>query len=298
MGSGSSKPSTTTSLSSYPEFTSSAVPGKAKALVMGCNYTGTGNQLRGCIADSNRVVALLSSWGFTCTQMTNLASGDLQMTKANILAKLSQFLSGLASDETLIIYYSGHGALVSDVSGDEGGSNDSVIVPVDYLTSGVITDDEIRTELLKATQGKVFCFFDSCNSGSVCDLRFNILSSTYRTILSTKRFYDPKEWNNTFKLFENTSYTATNTQVLSLSGSRDNQLAWEIYDKTSASWGGAMTFAAIQILKQDTPKIKITDFTSKVIALLNSWGRGDQTPQLMSGQSFNENTLFSDYIGV
>jgi hypothetical protein len=58
-----------------------------------------------------------------------------------------------------------------------------------------------------------------------------------------------------------------------------------------------MTFAALDILNAETPKIKITDFTSKVIALVNSWGYG-QTPQLMSGMSFDENTLFSDYIGV
>jgi hypothetical protein len=298
MGSGGSKPSTSASLAVYPEFISSAVPGKNKALVMGCNYTGTGNKLQGCIADSNRVVTLLTSWGFTCTQMTDLASGALQMTKANILDKLSEFLSGLAADESLIIYYSGHGSLVSDTTGDEGGSSDSVIVPVDYLTAGFIKDDEIRTELLKATQGKVFCFFDSCNSGSVCDLRFNILSSTYRSILSTKRFYDPKEWNFVFKLFENTNYTPTNTQIISLSGSRDSQLSYEIYDSVSKSYGGAMTFAAIQVLKQNTPKIKITEFASKVITLLSAWGYGIQTPQLMTGQTFDQNTLFSDYIGV
>lgn len=299
MGSGSSKPSSVSSLGVYPEFTSSAVPGKAKALVMGCNYNGLGrNELKGCIADSNRVVALLSSWGFTCTQMTNLSPGDLNATKANILAKLSSFLSGLAADETLIIYFSGHGKLVTDSSGDESGSEDSVIVPIDYATAGFITDDEIRTELLKATQGKVFCFFDSCNSGSVCDLRFNILSATYRSILSAKRFYDPKEWNDIFKVIENNSYAPTTTQVISLSGSRDSQVAWEIYDRASASYGGAMTFAAIQVLRQNTPKIKITEFASKVIALLSSWGYGSQTPQLMSGQSLDENTLFSDYIGV
>jgi hypothetical protein len=188
--------------------------------------------------------------------------------------------------------------LVNDTSGDESGGKDSVIIPFDIGTAGSITDDELRTQLLKATQGKVFCFFDSCNSGSICDLRFNILSSTYRAILSTKRFYDPKEWKSVVKLFENTTYAPTNTQVLSLSGSRDEQLSWERYSPKYKSWGGAMTFAALDILNSETPKIKITDFASKVIALINSWGYGDQTPQLMSGMSFDQNTLFSDYIGV
>jgi hypothetical protein len=298
MGSGSSTLSSPSSLGLFPTFVSSAVPGKNKALVMGCNYSGTDNKLQGCIADSNRVIALLTPWGFTCTQMTDLASGDLKMTKANILAKLSEFLSTLAADEYLIIYYSGHGALVTDTSGDEDGGSDSVIVPVDHLTAGIIKDDEIRLELLKATAGKVFCFFDSCNSGSICDLRFNILSSTYRSIISTKRFYDPKEWNTVFKLFENTNYAPTNTQVLSLSGSRDSQLAFEIFDNKSKSFGGVMTFAALEVLKTNTPKIKITDFASKVIALVNSWGYSSQTPQLMSGQTFDQDTLFSNYIGV
>lgn len=298
MGSGSSKPSTAVLTNSNTPYTSSAIPGKVKALVIGINYTGTGNELKGCISDANKVSSLLASWGYSVTRMTNLESGDLQATKANILSKLDFLLSGLTDGDSLVIYYSGHGALISDNSGDEGGSSDSVIVPSDYASAGMIKDDELRTQLLKATQGKVFCFFDSCNSGSMCDLRFNILSSTYRSILSTKRFYDPKEWNLVFKLFENTNYAPTNTPVLSLSGSRDSQLSFEIYDSVSRSFGGAMTFAALKILNSETPKIKITDFTSKVIALLSSWGYGNQTPQLMSGMTFDQNTLFSDYIGV
>jgi hypothetical protein len=298
MGSGSSSLSNVSANGTSTTYTSNAIPGKVKALVIGINYTGTGNELRGCISDANKVSDLLSSWGYSVTKMTNLSSGDLLATKANILAKLDSLLSNLTNGDSLVIYYSGHGALINDVSGDESGNQDSVIVPSDYSTAGIIKDDELRTELLKATQGKVFCFFDSCNSGSICDLRFNILSSTYRAILSTKRFYDPKEWKSVFKLFENTNYALTNTQILSMSGSRDSQLAYEIYDTSSKTYGGVMTFAALKILNSETPKIKITDFVSKVIAQISAWGYGIQTPQLMSGQSFDENTLFSDYIGV
>jgi hypothetical protein len=299
MGSGSSTLSNVSASGSLSTYTSAAIPGKVKALVIGINYTGTDNELRGCISDANKVSDLLSSWGYSVTKMTDLSSGDLLATKANILAKLHFLLSNLTDGDSLVIYFSGHGALVNDTSGDEGAfGKDSVILPSDYATSGSIIDDELRIELLKATQGKVFCFFDSCNSGSMCDLRFNILSSTYRAILSTKRFYDPREWKSVFKLFENTDYALTNTPVLSLSGSRDSQLSYEIYDTSSITYGGVMTFAALKILNSETPKIKITDFASKVIAQISAWGYGIQTPQLMSGQSFDQNTLFSDYIGV
>jgi hypothetical protein len=77
------------------------------------------------------------------------------------------FLGGISLDnnDTLVIYYSGHGSLVNDTNNDELSGKDSVIVPIDYKSAGYIKDDTIRIELLKATKGNVFCVFDSCNSG-------------------------------------------------------------------------------------------------------------------------------------
>lgn len=309
MGSGSSKPSAElTSDFNKPNGGLAAsggivsyvpvVPnGRRLALIIGNNYTGTKNELRGCINDANKINTIFTGWGFTCTVMTDLKSDDLKTTKDNILNQMDTLLSNLDTNDTLVIYYSGHGSIVNDNNNDEVSGKDSVIVPLDYNEVGFITDDTIRTYLLKAVKGNVFCVFDSCNSGSVCDLRYALLSNVYRTILSTKKFYDPKEWTKSIDFVTNTKYNETNTQIISLSGCADNQLSYEIQD-SSGNWGGALTFAFISTLNSQTPILTITDLVTRVRSLLSSWGR-NQTPSLMSGMTFSdENLKFSDYIGI
>ena len=310
MGSGSSTPSNVSdftrpdnsnSSSSTFETTNYTVnlqTGRRLALLMGNNYTGTDNELKGCIADANRMKDMLTPWGFNCTVMTDLAPGNLKVTRANILNMFNIFLNSLDTNDTLLIYYSGHGSLTKDTSGDEGDfGKDSLIIPVDYNTSGAIKDDIIRTELLRATKGKVFCFFDSCNSGSVCDLRYNIFSSIYRTIINLNPIFDPNTWAKTFTFAENTTYPETNTDILSLSGSRDSQYSYEIQD-SSGNYGGAMTFALITILRKETPSILLSELFSKINVKLASWGITNQNPQFMSGKTFNDTLTFANYMRI
>jgi hypothetical protein len=312
MGSGSStlsnvtdysKPDTGSSGSSNSTFettpyTVNIQSGQKIAILMGNNYTGTNNELRGCIADTTRMKEMLQSWGFTCIVMTDLESGSLKVTRQNILNILDVTLSGLDTNDTCIVYYSGHGSLLNDTSGDEGSfGKDSVIIPIDYKTSGIITDDTIRQQLLKATKGNAFCIFDSCNSGSVCDLRYNIFSSIYRAIVSLHPVLNPENWTKTFSFAENTNYAETNTNILSLSGSRDSQFSFEIQD-ASGNFGGALTFALISVLRKETPSVLISDLFAKVKTKLASWGITNQNPQLMSGKTFDETFTFSNYMRI
>lgn len=310
MGSGSStlsnvsdgfnKPDTNSSNSTFETtaYTPNVQSGQRLAILIGNNYTGTNNELRGCIADANRMKDMLQTWGFTNIIMTDLASGSLKATRQNILNILDVTLSGLDTNDTCVIYYSGHGSLINDSGGDEGSfGKDSVIVPIDYQTSGVISDDTIRQQLLKATKGNSFCIFDSCNSGSVCDLRYNIFSSIYRAVVSLNPLLNPENWAKTFSFAENTNYVETNTNILSLSGSRDNQFSYEIQD-ASGNYGGALTFAFITVLRKETPSILISDLFAKVKTKLSSWGITNQNPQLMSGKTFDETLTFANYMRI
>jgi hypothetical protein len=309
MGSGSStlsnvtdynKPDNSSSSSTFETtpYTVNVQSGQRLAILMGNNYTGTDNELKGCIADVNRMKDLLQTWGFTCVIMTDLASDSLKMTRQNILNILDVTLSGLDTNDTCIVYYSGHGSLITDSSGDEGVfGKDSVIIPVDYKTNGIISDDTIRQQLLKATKGNVFSIFDSCNSGSVCDLRYNIFSNIYRAIVSLHPVLNPENWVKTFSFAENTTYAETNTNVLSLSGSRDSQFSYEIQD-ASGNYGGALTFALISVLRKETPTILLSELFAKVKTKLASWGITNQNPQFMSGKTFNETFTFSNYMRI
>lgn len=47
----------------------------------------------------------------------------------------------------ILSYPAGHGGSVKDTSGDEADNKDETMVPVDYKSSGQITDDEILKEV-------------------------------------------------------------------------------------------------------------------------------------------------------
>jgi hypothetical protein len=64
-------------------------------------------------------------------------------------------VGGAHPDDALFIHYSGHGGRTRDLDGDELDGWDEVIFPVDYKTSGIITDDVIISCLLP-----VFCTND------------------------------------------------------------------------------------------------------------------------------------------
>ncbi|CAN0121474.1 unnamed protein product [Ectocarpus fasciculatus] len=72
------------------------------------------------------------------------------------------------------MHYSGHGGSVKDTSGDEADNMDETLVPVDYKSSGQITDDEILKELVMVLPEGVTLtvVMDCCHSGSILDLPY------------------------------------------------------------------------------------------------------------------------------
>jgi hypothetical protein len=222
MGSGSSKPSSSAlgGSSSYikpsgipiaetfnvAEYSPGGTNKKKTALLIGINYRNTVNQLNGCINDVTNVKTLLDSWGFQSTLMTDDTPGSLYPNKNNILAKLQSMVQALATDDVLVIYYSGHGTRIPDSNGDEITGLDSVICPVDVVTQGYISDDTLRNILnTGALDSKILAFFDSCNSGSVCDLRYNYFDTSYRSNPGDKASPLVIRRN----LVENTNYSPT-----------------------------------------------------------------------------------------
>ena len=51
------------------------------------------------------------------------------------------------SNDSLFLYFSGHGGQTVDLDGDEVDGQDEFICPVDFKTAGVIVDDELKTLL-------------------------------------------------------------------------------------------------------------------------------------------------------
>ena len=58
-------------------------------------------------------------------------------------------LSDVQPNDSLFLHYSGHGSQVRDRSGDEDDNQDEVIMPVDFESAGVISDDVLKALISK-----------------------------------------------------------------------------------------------------------------------------------------------------
>jgi hypothetical protein len=91
---------------------------KKKALLIGINYTGTQNELFGCINDANCIEERISKEGFSnISKMTDLTA--LKATKNNILNEFKNLLINSQAGDLLFFSYSGHGSYTYDRNNDE-----------------------------------------------------------------------------------------------------------------------------------------------------------------------------------
>jgi len=307
MGSGSSKPNDSSYLNkpggdlpltsfSPISFSPNSATGARKALLIGINYTGTVNQLSGCINDVNEWRNILPSWGFNIEYfMTDLESGNNYASKSNILANLTLFVNSLVSGDVGFVYYSGHGSTVRDTNGDELSGRDSVIVPSDYASSGFIKDDDIRAILTLGKSGvNIFAGFDSCNSGSVCDLKYNLFDTSYRSDPTIKnKAFDLNDWIQRQSVITNPNYVETTAKIISLSGCKDDALSYETF--YNGKYNGSLTISLVTILKSNIDSVTIPNLLTTLRGVLQP----KQTPSLMVGSAFEtENLKFRDFLKI
>ena len=95
-------------------------------------------------------------------------------TYDNILAGFRKLVSESSAGDSVFFHYSGHGGRVRDEDGDEEDGYDETLIPVDYQSSGQITDDIVYSELVgRMPEGSTLtCLMDCCHSGSILDLPY------------------------------------------------------------------------------------------------------------------------------
>ena len=146
-----------------------------KALLIGINYTGTSNELYGCINDVNSIKERITKQGFNNINVfTDLTTK--KATRINILEGFKNLLMNCQAGDFLFFVYSGHGSYAIDRNGDEKDGRVELIVSCDL--QGVL-DDELKTLIQTYLKADVtlFALFDSCFSGSVLDLKYQFMDS-------------------------------------------------------------------------------------------------------------------------
>jgi hypothetical protein len=280
-----------------------------RALLIGINYTGTDSALNGCVNDISNINKFLleNVSGYSkdsITVLTDDPKSSLKPTKQNMESNIKKFVTGCKSGDTLFFYYSGHGSQLSDNNGDESDGRDSVLVPADYKTSGVIRDDWLFANMVNCLPAGVllWTFTDCCHSGTMLDLQFNLQSnSVYTKGNSNKNIkYNSSEWSNQFGL-SNEKSTTSQADVFNFSGCLDPQTSADAFIRNQSQ--GAFTACFFEFvnsnstpdannkLKFNTNKIKLSDMLKEINCRLVIQGF-KQRPQLSMGKVKDFNRLF------
>lgn len=241
-----------------------------KALLIGINYIDSpDNKLNGCINDViNMRNILIDAYGYTAENIVilrdDLNNPSLKPTSDNIIKNLVSIVSQSASLKEIWIHYSGHGSQLMDFNGDEADSLDEIIVPCNYTTAGIITDDMIF-QIVSKSRCRTMLIFDSCNSGTVCDLTWNFNTNAQKQIIVTKT-------NNS---------AVANPNIVCLSGCRDEQSSADIYSTFTQQHCGAMTSALIECLRWNRHNVDIKKLYIDIVLFMTQ-NKFTQIPQLSS----------------
>lgn len=147
------------------------VGSKRLAVLVGCNYANTPNELHGCINDvlATRQV-LINRFGFEPhnIQLLTDAPGSLIMpTGAKIKEALDHMVDNAEPGDILYFHYSGHGTRIPSIKRARSFHQDEAIVPCDF---NLITDVDFRNLVNRVPKGASLTILsDSCHSGGLID---------------------------------------------------------------------------------------------------------------------------------
>ncbi|ORX46047.1 peptidase C14 [Hesseltinella vesiculosa] len=166
-----------------PNFQLSNCQGRKRALLIGINYFGSRNELRGCINDVHNVKNfLMTLYNFREEDMVILTDDQKDPrfipTRQNMISGMHWLVANAQPNDSFFFHYSGHGGSVRDVDGDEDDGQDETVFPVDHDRypgeTGQIVDDEMNAIMVRPLPRgcRLTAIFDSCHSGTALDLPY------------------------------------------------------------------------------------------------------------------------------
>ncbi|KAF3566619.1 hypothetical protein DY000_02019814 [Brassica cretica] len=144
------------------------------AVLVGCNYPNTRNELHGCVNDVLAMKQTLSTrFGFKQDDLevlTDEPESKVKPTGANIKAALRRMVEKAqngSGGDVLFFHYSGHGTRIPSAKPAHPFRKDEAIVPCDF---NLITDVDFRELVNQLPKGTSFTMIsDSCHSGGLID---------------------------------------------------------------------------------------------------------------------------------
>ena len=235
------------------------------ALLIGINYKNSPYSLNGCIQDIETMENFIRMH-CNYTNITKLIEENA--TKINIINNLTQMLTKIKEKDICLIYYAGHGSRQKDMNGDEHDGFDETILPYDYLSNGIITDDWLYQYFICKfpINAKLIIFTDCCHSGSILDLPYKFHMECKPLVSKPNINYISNEWKETIQSKEEFK-TKLSGNILFFSGCMDEEQSREIIlSKTLSS--GVFTYCLHQILKRYVVKNQFNNNSLSVYQLL------------------------------
>ncbi|CAL5377708.1 unnamed protein product [Camellia sinensis] len=199
-----------------------------RAVLCGVSYQKKKHKLKGTINDVNRMKSLLTDhFGFLETSIC--------------------VLTVCKSGDSLVFYFSGHGLRQPDFDMDENDDYDETICPSDFMTAGMILDNDINNTIVKPLKDgvKLHAIIDACHSGTSLDL---------------EHVYDRKQYN---KPTSGVRKSTDGGLAISLSACGDDQIAADTTAFSRNEMTGAMTYIFDQIIRQN-PTITYSNLLEKM----------------------------------
>ncbi|GAA97980.1 uncharacterized protein L969DRAFT_84532 [Mixia osmundae IAM 14324] len=304
-----------------PYFQYSNCSGKRKGLLIGINYTGSSNALRGCHNDARNLHQfLVSRYNFNPDDMVLMLDDpsmpyQAQPTRQNIIRAMQWLVKDAQPNDSLFFHYSGHGGQTEDLDGDEDDGYDEVIYPVDFKQTSHIVDDDMHMIMVRPLPPgcRLTAIFDSCHSASALDLPYiystqgkikepNLLADAGQGAMSAVGSYMRGDMigavtsivgfgkramkGNSAEELTRKTRTAP-CDAISWSGCKDSQTSADASVAGNAT--GAMSYAFVAALSKYPQQT--------YLQLLNSIrdelrGKYEQKPQLSSSHEMDVNLMF------
>lgn len=277
------------------------------SLLIGCDYEGSPNELKGCSNDVYMVRELLNTMNYKSSLLCDDKERNLHdvidiPTSINIIKQIEIFcdfsidkniksrrkIRKLKREKkSLFFHYSGHGSSIFDRNGDEKDRKDEIIIPVckPGEQQTFITDDQLNQYFSKISENTtICCLFDACFSGTVLDLKYTL-------------------GPNGEDLLDNDK-DLIKCDIIMISGCTDAQTsadAWiseEMNDgsgRRRGDFNGAMTASFLDTFKKFGTNIAVKEFIEHMREYLKKGGYV-QIPQLSYSKPGACNKLMSHYI--
>ncbi|KAJ6691144.1 hypothetical protein OIU74_015772 [Salix koriyanagi] len=259
-----------------------------RALLIGVTYKRK-YMLKGTINDVKSMRELLiKNFGFK--EENILVLTEQGTTREKIVESMEWLVKDCQAGDSLVFYFSGHGIRKLDFEGDERDGFDENICPVDFLTEGMISDNEINSLIVWPLKKDVtlHAIVDACHSGTVLDLEH-----VYNR--------EQKRWEDNSPPSCNARKKTDGGLAISISACLDHEIAVDTSAFTK-TMNGALTYLLVYILKK-YPGLTYGDLLDLIHEELSKFNEGGclpakflrkifknqllQTPQISSSMPFD-----------